>query len=88
MTTSSEICSDASCTAPAITTTYVVGDIFYAKIWFDDPTYTKKLDFTGLLFKDAEGGIYDFTAITTATWVIDHLVIALPLVEPTAAATI
>ncbi|EAR99470.1 carboxy-terminal crystallin fold protein 10p, putative (macronuclear) [Tetrahymena thermophila SB210] len=61
---------------------YVIGDIFYAKISFLDPTYTKKLDFVSLYLKDARNIVYDYTSLTTANWDGTGLRIALQLIDP------
>jgi len=68
--------------------TYTVGDTFIAKIFFTDPTYTKALEFVSLFLRDDKNIVYNFSGITTAIWRDNSLIILLPLVEPSASATI
>lgn len=68
--------------------TYEVGDIFYAKITFKDPTYTKNLLFDSLYFKTDDNKIFNLSSIVQSTPFPGGLKIALPLVYPTIAAVI
>lgn len=67
---------------------YIVGDKFYARITFKDASYTKKLSFVALYFKDDEGRVYNLSTITDRTWDGTGLRIILKLVIPSTEAVI
>lgn len=88
LSTTGTICEFENCTTTRPNSTYTVGDTFYAKIQFTDATYTKSLEFISLFLRDDNNIVYNFSGITTTTWVTDKLIIELPLVEPTSSALI